>query len=383
MFGGDAGKLASDIAVKYPTKIARGGKAATIDSGIYAMTYPDLLLNKLTFIGAMIKEQRKQIKQGVGGKEKLGMFPSLKTLLENKDIENTFKADRIAGFINNESDPTKQGGMFTKPSLANALFYQFKSMAVNASIGAQNAMLDLFDKNATRLDKEIALRNLIGWSSSIVLFHATSLALYQATKKLVEDPLRESLDAKEDKEKAKKSLNFIDNWDTTEFWEAFSFKVVLKAGIDAISGGVLPSTATDILGWFLEPKAKRYMEEATGSELEVDETFIGGWNKYSGAIANANNIVESFTDIYSPYVKNAEKLREKDVLDIVEAQFEALNERPQETLIDIVYQLSMMQGKGSPAQAASILKKVLRENYRVKSGNYERLNTYQNPKKDK
>lgn len=383
MFGGDVGKLASDIAVKYPTKIARGGKAATIDSGIYAMTYPDLLLNKLTFIGAMIKEQRKQIKQGVGGKEKLGMFPSLKTLSENKDIENTFKADRVAGFINNESDPTKQGGMFTKPSLVNALFYQFKSMAVNASIGAQNAMLDLFDKNATKLDKEIALRNLIGWSSSIILFHATSLALYQATKKLVEDPLREALGAKEDKEKAKKSLNFIDNWDTTEFWEAFSFKVVLKAGIDAISGGVLPSTATDLIGGFLEPKAKRYMEESTGSELEVDETFIGGWNKYSGAIANANNIVESFTDIYSPYVKNAEKLREKDVLDIVEAQFEALNERPQETLIDIVYQLSMMQGKGSPAQAASILKKVLRENYRVKSGNYERLNTYQNPKKDK
>ena len=382
--GDIARKLTIDLSVKYPTKIAGGAKAATIDSGIHLMTYPDLLINKLTFMAAMIREQRKQVKKGVTNKEKLGVFTSINTLISNKDTENTYKADRVAGFINNESDPTKQGGMFTKQNAWNMLFYQFRSMAVNASIGAQNAMLDLFDKNATIKDREIALRNLVGWTSSIVTFQAVSLLLYQLTEKMVTEPVREALGAEEDKEKAKKNLNFIDNIGEEEFLKQFAFKVMMKAGIDAISGGIIPQVGLgDEFGKELEPKVKKFVSLTTDVDINSESVFYGGFGKYSGVIDNAKGIWDAFTDIPSPYVKNAEKLRKQDVVDIIEAQFDALQERPEETLVDIAYQLSMVAGKGTPSQVFGIMKKVLKENYNVKSGSYERLNPAQNPKEDK
>jgi hypothetical protein len=234
-----------------------------LNAGNLILTHPDLFSNTVTYIGAMIKEQKKQRKAGASNKvEGFG----IDDLLLNKDLENTYKADRIAGFINNESDVAKQGGMFTDQNMYLQLFYQFKSMSVNAAVGAQNALLDLTDPNSTRKDKEIAVLNLIGYVGAIVAFQTSKELL----KDLWDENLKEGakkvtgrkLERPEDKRKS-----FVDNLSNPTYLSEYAYRILLRSATDVFAGGVMPSGASDLIGkTALEPASKTLYKTTFGKE---------------------------------------------------------------------------------------------------------------------
>jgi hypothetical protein len=244
-----------------------------LDIGNFILSFPDLGLNNATFIGAMIQEQRKQIKSGA--QDKIKGF-GIDALLINKDTENTYKADRIAGFINNESDTGKQGGMFVNQNLVVQLFYQFKSMAVNAAIGAQNALLDLTDPKATKKDREIALRNLIGFVGSIVAFQISKELLRDLLDDNIKEVAKEVTDRGLEREEDKRK-RLIDDLKNPTLWSEYSYRIALRSATDVFAGGVMPSGVSDLLGGFVEsyvgnPLYKTVMNK----DYEGDIGVIGG-----------------------------------------------------------------------------------------------------------
>jgi hypothetical protein len=355
-----------------------------LNIGSLILTHPDLFSNTVTYIGAMIKEQKKQIKKGDTSKLKLGMFPDIYTLKENKDLENTYKADRIAGFINNESDVAKQGGMFTDQGMVAQLFYQFKSMAVNAAVGAQNAILDLTDPTATRKDKEIAILNLMGYVGSVVAFQASKELL----KDLWDDNLKEGakkltgrkLENPEDKRKS-----FVDNWNNTTYLSEYAYRIMLRSAVDVLAGGVSPSGVSDFMGTtVLDPAGKTLYKTAFNREYSGENVFFGNWKELGGGFKTLLDVAEASTDIVSPYVYDAEEKRKVSTdYAIAKSMFEAGYNRPLETTADILYFLSIRYGKGVPSEFLGTIKKVIKNNYKVKDGNFERLNPMQKAKEDK
>lgn len=350
-----------------------------LDIGNSILSFPDLGLNNATYIGAMIQEQRKQRKGGDSSKLK-GI--GIDTLIHNKDTENTYKADRITGFINNESDTGKQGGMFVNQGLGAQLFYQFKSMAVNAAVGAQNAVLDLTDPKATVKDREIALRNLIGYVGSIVAFHISKELL----KDLWDDNLKEGakkitgrkLEREEDRRKS-----IIDNLNSKTVWSEYAYRIMLRSATDVFAGGVMPSNASDAFGVGAEFVTKPLYKTVMNKEYEGDPIFWGNWKELSGSFSYLFDLVESGTDVVSPYVHTAEQKRGMNNMAIIESMYDAGKSRPLETTADILYFLSLRYGKGVPSEFLSAIKKVIKNNYKADDNKYERLNPFQKAKQDK
>lgn len=350
-----------------------------LDIGNSILSFPDLGLNNATYVGAMIQEQRKQRKGGDSSKLK-GI--GIDTLIYNKDTENTYKADRITGFINNESDTGKQGGIFVNQGLGAQLFYQFKSMAVNAAVGAQNAVLDLTDPKATVKDREIALRNLIGYVGSIVAFHISKELL----KDLWDDNLKEGakkitgrkLEREEDRRKS-----IIDNLNSKTVWSEYAYRIMLRSATDVFAGGVMPSNASDAFGVGAEFVTKPLYKTVMNKEYEGDPIFWGNWKELSGSFSYLFDLVESGTDVVSPYVHTASEKRGMNNMAIIESMYDAGKSRPLETTADILYFLSIRYGKGVPSEFLSAIKKAIKNNYKADDNKYERLNPFQKAKQDK
>jgi hypothetical protein len=96
------------------------------------------------------------------------------------------------------------------------------------------------------------------------------------------------------------------------------------------------------------------------------------------------NVTDAATDIVSPYVYDAEEKRKVSTnYAIAKTMFEAGYNRPLETTADILYYLSITRGKGLPSEFLGTIKKVIKNNYKVKDGKFERLNPMQKAKEDK
>lgn len=322
-----------------------------LNIGDAAMVYSDIMAAQLTYITAMINQQKKE---GYDVK-------SIDDLIFNKNEKNTHIADMLSAEINNESATSKQGNLFSGKDnkiLAN-LFFMFQSHASNASHAASNALLDMFEtnKNVTIEDRFNGVKAIVGFTSAIITFRAISeivKLLYAQIYETAADEIGYE-DPRDEEEKDRlKLLN------DKQFLEEASYRIGINAFTDIFFGGKFPSPVKDATVFgantLFENLHLKYVDE----EYEGRLPYSSNPMEYSGVIGAGTDFISDVYKVMSPPLDNVERddiLREMALETLIRQQYESYKNDKQGAFIDGLYTMFKLSGKGEPAKMMQMLQK--------------------------
>lgn len=322
-----------------------------LNIGDAAMVYSDIMAAQLTYITAMINQQKKE---GYDVK-------SIDDLIFNKNEKNTHIADMLSAEINNESATSKQGNLFSGKDnkiLAN-LFFMFQSHASNASHAASNALLDMFEtnKNVTVEDRFNGVKAIVGFTSAIITFRAISeivKLLYAQIYETAADEIGYE-DPRDEEEKDRlKLLN------DKQFLEEASYRIGINAFTDIFFGGKFPSPVKDATVFgantLFENLHLKYVDE----EYEGRLPYSSNPMEYSGVIGAGTDFISDAYKVMSPPLDNVERddiLREMALETLIRQQYESYKNDKQGAFIDGLYTMFKLSGKGEPAKMMQMLQK--------------------------
>jgi len=322
-----------------------------LNIGDVAMVYSDIMAAQLTYITAMINQQKKE---GYDVK-------SIDDLIFNKNEKNTHIADMLSAEINNESATSKQGNLFSGKDnkiLAN-LFFMFQSHASNASHAASNALLDMFEtnKNVTVEDRFNGVKAIVGFTSAIITFRAMSEIVKLLYAQIYETAAEEIGYEDPRDEEEKDRLKLLKD---KQFLEEASYRIGINAFTDIFFGGKFPSPVKDltVLGTntLFENLHLKYVDE----EYEGRLPYSSNPMEYSGVIGAGTDFISDVYKVMSPPLDNVERddiLREMALETLIRQQYESYKNDKQGAFIDGLYTMFKLSGKGEPAKMMQMLQK--------------------------
>lgn len=322
-----------------------------LNIGDAAMVYSDIMAAQLTYITAMINQQKKD------GYD----VNSIDDLILNKTEKNTHISDMLSAEINNESATSKQGNLFSGKDnkiLAN-LFFMFQSHASNASHAASNALLDMFEtnKNVTIEDRFNSVKAIVGFTSAIITFRAMSeivKLLYAQIYETAADEIGYE-DPRDEEEKDRLKL-----LKDQKFLEEASYRIGINAFTDIFFGGKFPSPVKDLTVFgtntLFENLHLKYVDE----EYEGRLPYSNNPMEYSGVIGAGLDFITDANKIISPPLDNVERddiLRDMAMETLLRQQWESYKNDKQGAFIDGLYTMFKLTGKGEPAKMMQMLQK--------------------------
>ena len=142
----------------------------------------------------------------------------------------------------------------------------FQSHGANANFTASNSAYKLFSSNSSFEDRQVALRNLLGWLSALVMFRVVGGFVMQYYKDFADIAIEGLFDAelpgdeKNKEEKNRVSIERLLDWD---YW-----KSILVNVFGDMLGGKLPSPVRDATVY-----ATNSIIEVQRTEREKQEAF--------------------------------------------------------------------------------------------------------------
>ena len=351
-----------------------------VNIGDIAMEVSDIYTARLTYITAMINVM----------KEEGYKINSIEDMIDHKTVRNTFIADRLHAKINNESTPAKQGEVFKNTSdkekkYWRQLVYMFQSHGANANFTASNSAYKLFSSNSSLGDRQVALRNLLGWLSALVMFRVVGGFAMQYYKDFADIAIKGMFDAelpgdeKNKEEKNRVSLDRLLDWD---YW-----KSILVNVFGDMLGGKLPSPVRDATVY-----ATNSIIEVQRTNQEKQEAFKLPYANnpllLGGFVSLAVDAVSNTYDALNPTINKDQGMNfieSKDIFNYISATGESgFGEK--RNIAEIMYISAMLAGKGEAANFFRRMRTVTSKDENEKNKmRIEPLDFFRNPEslKDK